>query len=54
VETIRAAVRRRTLVRGLEGPVTADLLDQHPPVFSALKLYEEMIEDPLALAPDGS
>jgi hypothetical protein len=35
--------------------VTADLLDQHPPVFSAsLKIYEEMIEDLFALAPDGS
>jgi 2-polyprenyl-6-methoxyphenol hydroxylase-like FAD-dependent oxidoreductase len=53
VETIRAAVRRRTVMRGLEGPVTPDVLE-HPPVFSAsLKVYDEMIEDPFALAPDS-
>jgi 2-polyprenyl-6-methoxyphenol hydroxylase-like FAD-dependent oxidoreductase len=47
VETIRAAVRRRTIARGMEGPVTDDLLSQHPPVFSAsLKVFDELIEDP--------
>ena len=49
VETIRAAVRRRTVARGMEGPVTPELLKQHPPVFSAsLKAYDELIEDPFA------
>jgi 2-polyprenyl-6-methoxyphenol hydroxylase-like FAD-dependent oxidoreductase len=49
VEAIRAAVRRRTIARGMEGPVTTELLEQHPPVFSAsLKVYEELIEDPFA------
>ena len=49
---IRSA-RRRTVsrLRGLEGPVTPDLLDQHPPAFSAsLKVYDEMIEDAFSLA----
>ena len=47
VETIRAAVRRVTIVRGMEGPVTPELLEQHPPVFSAsLKAFDEVIEDP--------
>ena len=51
VETIRAAVRRRTVARGLEGPVTPERLSQHQPVFSAsLKVYDEMIEDPFARA----
>jgi 2-polyprenyl-6-methoxyphenol hydroxylase-like FAD-dependent oxidoreductase len=46
-ETIRAAVRRVTIMRGLEGPVTPELLEQHPPVFSAsLKAFDEVIEDP--------
>ena len=49
VETIRAAVRRRTIARGLEGPVTPELLEQYPPVFSAsLKVFDELIEDPFA------
>lgn len=47
VETIRAAVRRVTIMRGMEGPVTPELLEQHPPVFSAsLKTFDELIEDP--------
>jgi 2-polyprenyl-6-methoxyphenol hydroxylase-like FAD-dependent oxidoreductase len=47
VETIRAAVRRRTIARGMEGPATPELLKQHPPVFSAsLKAFDELIEDP--------
>lgn len=51
VETIRAAVRRRTVARGMEGPVTPELLEQHPPVFSdSLKAYDELIEDPFAPA----
>jgi flavin-dependent dehydrogenase len=49
VETIRAAVRRRTVARGMEGPVTPELLEQHPAVFSAsLKVYDELIDDPHA------
>jgi 2-polyprenyl-6-methoxyphenol hydroxylase-like FAD-dependent oxidoreductase len=49
VETIRAAVRCRTVARGMEGPVTAELLSRHPPVFSAsLKAFDELLEDPLA------
>jgi cysteine desulfurase / selenocysteine lyase len=53
VESIRAAVRRRTIVRGMEGPVTPELLGQHPPLFSAsLKVYDELIEDPFAPAQD--
>ena len=52
-ETIRAAVRRVTIMRGLEGPVTPELLDQHPPVFSAsLKAFDELIEDPFTPAQD--
>jgi 2-polyprenyl-6-methoxyphenol hydroxylase-like FAD-dependent oxidoreductase len=48
-ETIRAAVRRRGIARGLEGPVTSDLLTQHPPVLSdSLKVYDELIEDPFS------
>jgi hypothetical protein len=36
----------------LEGPVTPELLKQHPSVFSAsLKVYEELIEDPFAPVP---
>jgi 2-polyprenyl-6-methoxyphenol hydroxylase-like FAD-dependent oxidoreductase len=51
VETIRAAVRRRTVARGMEGPVTPELLEQHPAVFSAsLKVYDELIDDPHAPA----
>jgi 2-heptyl-3-hydroxy-4(1H)-quinolone synthase len=47
VETIRAAVRRVTIMRGMEGPVTPGLLEQHPPVVSAsLKAFDELIEDP--------
>ncbi len=49
VETIRAAVRRRGIAQGLEGPVTPELLKQHPPVFSdSLKVYDELVEDPFA------
>ena len=49
VEIIRATVRRRTVARGLEGPVTPERLSQHRPVLSAsLKVYDEMIEDPFA------
>ena len=49
VENIRAAVRRRTVARGMEGPVTPELLEQHPPVFSdVLNVYDELIEDPFA------
>jgi 2-polyprenyl-6-methoxyphenol hydroxylase-like FAD-dependent oxidoreductase len=49
VEMIRAAVRRRSIARGMEGPVTPEVLSQHPPVFSAsLKVFEELIEDPFA------
>ena len=58
VETIRAAVRRRTIARGMEGPATPELLKRHPPVFSAsLKVFDELIEDPFAraqAAPDPS
>jgi FAD-dependent urate hydroxylase len=51
VETIRAAVRRRTIARGMEGPATAEVLRRHPPVFSAsLKVFDELIEDPFAPA----
>src|SRR4051812_6828754 len=50
LETMRAAVRRRTIARGMEGPVTTELLAQHTPVFSAsLKVYEELIEDPFGV-----
>ena len=49
VEMIRAAVRRRSIARGMEGPVTPELLSEHPPVFSAsLKVFEELIEDPFS------
>ena len=49
VETIRAAVRHRTIFRGLEGPVTGELLRRHPPVFSpSLKVYDDLIQDPFA------
>jgi 2-polyprenyl-6-methoxyphenol hydroxylase-like FAD-dependent oxidoreductase len=51
VETIRAAVRHRGIVRGLEGPVTPESLNQHPPVLSnSLKVYDDLIEDPFARA----
>lgn len=50
-ETIRAAVRRVTIMRGMEGPVTPELLEQHPPVLSAsLKAFDELIKDPFAPA----
>lgn len=52
VETIRAAVRHLTATRGFEGPVTPELLNQHPPVFStSLKAYDDLIEDPYARDP---
>jgi 2-polyprenyl-6-methoxyphenol hydroxylase-like FAD-dependent oxidoreductase len=52
VETMRTAVRRRGLARGMEGPVSDDLLSEHPPVFSAtLKAFDELIEDPFAVVP---
>jgi len=50
VDMIRAAVRRRTVARGFEGPATAELLERHPLVFSdSLKAYDDLIEDPFAL-----
>jgi FAD-dependent urate hydroxylase len=50
-ETIRAAVRRVTIMRGMEGPVTPELLQQHPAVFSpSLKAFDELIEDPFTPA----
>jgi 2-polyprenyl-6-methoxyphenol hydroxylase-like FAD-dependent oxidoreductase len=52
VETIRAAVRHRGVARGMEGPVTPELLKQHPQVFStSLKVSDELIEDPFAAGP---
>ena len=49
VETIRAAVRQRTIARGMEGPVTPELLARHPPVFSAsLQAFDDVIVDPFA------
>jgi 2-polyprenyl-6-methoxyphenol hydroxylase-like FAD-dependent oxidoreductase len=49
VESIRAAVRSRAISGGMEGPVTTELLKQHPPRFSnSLKVYEDLIEDPFA------
>ena len=51
VEIIRAAVRRRAIARGMEGPATPEVLARHPPVFSAsLKVFDELIEDPFARA----
>ena len=35
VETIRAAVRHLTTTRGFEGPITTELLERYPPVFSS-------------------
>jgi 2-polyprenyl-6-methoxyphenol hydroxylase-like FAD-dependent oxidoreductase len=50
VETIRAAVRHRTIARGYEGVATPELLERHPLVFSnSLKAYDDLIEDPYAL-----
>jgi hypothetical protein len=38
-------------MRGLEEPVTPELLEQHPPVFSAsLKAFDELSEDPFTSA----
>jgi FAD-dependent urate hydroxylase len=55
VETMRAAVRRRTIARGMEGPATPELLRRHPAVFSAsLKVFDELIEDPFAPAQAAS
>jgi 2-polyprenyl-6-methoxyphenol hydroxylase-like FAD-dependent oxidoreductase len=54
VDTIRAAARRVAVVRGLEGPVTPELLERHPAVFSnSLKAYDDLIEDPFALSLPG-
>ena len=45
METIRAAVRHLTATRGFERPVTPELLNQHPPVWSSsLKAYDDLIE----------
>ena len=42
-------------MRGMEGPVTPGLLEQHPPVFSAaLKAFDELIEDPSTPAQGGT
>jgi 2-polyprenyl-6-methoxyphenol hydroxylase-like FAD-dependent oxidoreductase len=52
VETIRAAVRYRSIAGGLEGPVTPELLQRHPPVFSpSLKAFEDLVEDPFVVRP---
>lgn len=53
METIRVAVRHLTATRWFEGPVTPELLNQHPPVFSSsLKAYDDLIGDPFARDPD--
>lgn len=50
VEAIRAAVRNRAISGGMEGPVTAELLEQHPNPFSnSLRVYEDLIEDPFTV-----
>ncbi len=52
VETIRAAVRHLTATRGFEGPVTSELLESHPAVFSSsLAAYDDLIVDPFTLDP---
>lgn len=54
VEAIRAAVRHRTRARGFEGPVTPEVLQRHPPVFSSsLRVYDDLIEDPFAAQAPG-
>ena len=55
VETIRAAVRNRAISAGMEGPVTAELLEQHPNPFSnSLRVYEDLIEDPFTVGEGGA
>jgi len=49
VESIRAAVRMRAALGGMDGPVTSELLAQHRSDFSdSLAIYEELVEDPFA------
>ena len=49
VDTIRAAVRHRTVARGFEGSPTPEMLARHPLVFTnSLKAYDDLIEDPFA------
>lgn len=47
LKKIRAAVRRRGIISGLEGAVTPELLREHPAIFSeSLSVYDELIEEP--------
>ena len=43
---VRAAVCHRAILQGMEGPVTPELLERHPPVFpSPEAIYDSLVEE---------
>jgi 2-polyprenyl-6-methoxyphenol hydroxylase-like FAD-dependent oxidoreductase len=46
VDKVRGAVRHRAILQGMEGPVTRELLESHPPVFpTAEAIYDSLVEE---------
>lgn len=46
VDKVRGAVRHRAILQGMEGPITAELLERHPPVFpSPEAIYDSLVEE---------
>jgi salicylate hydroxylase len=46
VNKVRAAVRHRSILQGMEGPVTPELLQRYPPVFpSPEAIYDSLVEE---------
>jgi 2-polyprenyl-6-methoxyphenol hydroxylase-like FAD-dependent oxidoreductase len=46
VNKVRAAVRHRAILQGMEGPVTTELLERYPPVFpSPEAIYDSLVEE---------
>lgn len=45
VDKVRGAVRHRAILQGMEGPVTPELLERHPPVFpSSEAIYDSLVD----------
>jgi hypothetical protein len=43
---LRAAVRHRAILQGMEGPVTPELLERYPSVFpSPEAIYDSLVEE---------
>ena len=46
VNKVRAAVRHRAILQGMEGPVTPEMLERHPPVFpSPEAIFDSLVEE---------